>query len=291
MVKALPRRYTWLGVAIIVVGLIIFATILVSSELHSTVTSVSTIVSSVVSTTTITSTATISTTITSSKNLSNGPLFYSSVVSPEGLQLHVTLNSSSMQSPGAVTVQIDLQNTLDRNVTLAALTNQNMSGWNAEDFLCSENPSSSLVGFALFDGHFSAGNISAAGPPLQLGPPLEPPCPFEFGINETIFLPNSDKTMSSYLGQTGVVPGFYPVTAEVNATTGYCFGSGTSIDCPASSGLFGYWTPGPLWKHRKRNAHLQGLCLFLPGTIHHSGDGRLEPVCLRLFHGALTFHL
>jgi plastocyanin len=34
------------------------------------------------------------------------------------------------------------------------------------------------------------------------------------------------------------------VTAEVNATTGSCVASGTSLSCGGSSGLVGYWNPG-----------------------------------------------
>ena len=157
------------------------------------------------------------------------------------------LNSSSIQSHGALKVQIELQNTLNRNVSLAVVANQNMSRWDEVDFLCSENPSDSLVGFALFSGHFSAGNISAAGSPLQLGElGFYPPCAFRLGLNDTTFLPNSDKTISfSYYGQTQEPS--YQVTAEVNATTGYCVSTTTaayvSVNCGGNSALFGYWNP------------------------------------------------
>ena len=248
-----PRRVASLASAVVVAALIVGAGIFASSYIGTARTV----------TRTTTSTTTVSTTVVSYST--EAPLLYSSAVSPEGLQLQVALNSSTLQTHGAVSVQIELLNTLNRNVTLAALTNQNMSGWNAEDFLCAENPSSSLVGFALFKGHFSEGNVSAAGPLLQLAPPLTPPCPMRLGINDTTFLPNSDETMSSYLGQTGVVTGSYPVTAEVNATTGYCFSSGTSLDCPTSSGLFGYWTPGPYGSTVNATLISKAFVYFTPG--------------------------
>jgi hypothetical protein len=222
-----PRKFSGLAIAIVVAALIIGAGIYASVYFGKAATS----------------------TQTSTITESNGPLFYTSGVSPEGLQLQVRLNSSIMQSHGALAAQIELLNTLNRNVSLAVLPNANMSGWDEADFLCSGNPSDSLVGFALFGGHFSAGNISAAGPPLHLAElGFYPPCAFRLGINDTTFLPNSDETLSSSrYGQTQQPS--YSVRAEVNATTGYCVGSGLSgnggsINCGGNSALFGYWNPG-----------------------------------------------
>jgi hypothetical protein len=186
---------------------------------------------------------TITTTNTSTMTiLEGGPSVYSSGVSSDGLQLIVKLNSSSIQSHGEVAVQIELLNALSHNNSLVVTANQNISDWNEDDFFCGENPSHSLVGFALFKGHFLAENISAAGSPLRLAAPVVLPCPFSLNLSNTTFLPNSDKTMSSsYYDQTQEPP--YPVTAEVNATTGYCISSPSSISCPESSGVLGYWTP------------------------------------------------
>jgi hypothetical protein len=187
---------------------------------------------------------TITTTYTSTMTIpEGGPSVYSSGVSSNGLQLMVKLNSSSIQSHGEVAVQIELLNMLSHNNSLVVKTNQNISDWNEEDFFCGENPSHSLVGFALFKGHFSAENISTAESPLQLAAPVAIPCPISLNVNSATFLPNSDRTVSlSYYGQTQEPP--YPVTAEVNATTGYCIGSPSSISCSESSGVLGYWTPG-----------------------------------------------
>ena len=184
-----------------------------------------------------------STSLTSSTSSMEQSASYSTTSSTSGLKLQVTLNSSSIRSQGEVAVQIELLNTQSQNVSLAVVPNQNISGWNGVDFFCSANPSHSLVGFALFKGQFSPENISAAGSPLQLAAPVAIPCPYSLPLNDTTFLPNSDRTASSsYYGQTQEP--FYPVTAEVNATTGYCVGSTLSGDCQETSGILGYWNPG-----------------------------------------------
>ena len=166
-----------------------------------------------------------------------------STTSASGLLLQVTLNSSSIQSQGEVAAQIDLRNTQNQNLSLTVVPNQNISAWNAKDFLCSYNPSHSLVGFALFNGHFTAGNISA-GSPLQLAASsVAIPCAYSLPLNDTTFFPNSDKTVSfSFNGQSREPP--YLVTAEVNATTGYCIESPLSGECKGTSGILGYWKAG-----------------------------------------------
>ena len=185
--------------------------------------------------------------VASTATVPAGQVLYASSVSPDGLQLQVALNSSTMVPQGEVTVHIELLNTLSRNVSLGVVTNDNISAWDGADFFCGENPSYSLVGFGVFSGHFTAENISKAESPLQLAAPLEAPCPYRLPLNDTTFLPNSDKTISfSYYGQTQEPS--LPVTAEVNATTSYCTSSPsateTMISCPTTSGLLGYWSPG-----------------------------------------------
>jgi len=190
-----------------------------------------------------TSTQTVVSTVTREA----GPVLYTSSVSSDGLQLQVALNSSTVGPQGEITVQIEVLNTLNRNVSLAVVTNENISAWNGKDFFCGINPSYSIVGFGVFSGHFTAENISKAGPPLQLAAPFEAPCPYRLPLNDTTFLPNNDKTISfSYYGQTQEPS--LPVTAEVNATTGYCTsspsGTETSVSCSTTSGLLGCWSLG-----------------------------------------------
>ena len=99
---------------------------------------------------------------------STGPSVSYSAVSADDLRLQVTLNSSSIGPQGEVAAQVEVLNLQGRNVTMSVVPNQNISGWNGDDFFCSENPSHSIVGFALFGGRFTAGNLSEAGTPLQL---------------------------------------------------------------------------------------------------------------------------
>ena len=191
--------------------------------------------------------ATTTQTMVSTVTTKAGLVLYTSSVSSDGLQLRVMLNSSTINPRGEVTVNIELLNTLNRNVSLGVVNNDNISAWDGTDFFCGINPSYSLVGFGVFSGHFTAENISKAGSPLQLAAPIEAPCPYRLPLNDTTFLPNSDKTISfSYYGQTKEPS--LPVTAEVNATTSYCTSSPsateTMISCPTTSGLLGYWSPG-----------------------------------------------
>src|SRR5437867_6128449 len=68
--------------------------------------------------------------VSTSPILSEGPLEVSSGVSPEGLQLKMMVNSSRMQSTGAIRAQIEVVNTLNRNVTVSELVqNENVSRW------------------------------------------------------------------------------------------------------------------------------------------------------------------
>jgi hypothetical protein len=238
-----PRRFVDFPSAIVVAGLVIGAGFFTSSYFGTatTVTRTSIVTTTATSTTTATKTVGYAT-------VDNAPLLYSSAVSPDGLQLKITLNASRIQSHGAVTARIELVNTLNRNVSLPIVANQNMSRFDGQDFLCSvDNPSESFMVYAVFQGHFSAANISAAGAPLRVAPPLYPPCPFRLPLNGTTFLPASADTISfSYSGKTRQPS--YRVTAEINATTGCCGGPGLtghggSVDCGASPGLVGYWNP------------------------------------------------
>jgi hypothetical protein len=138
-------------------------------------------------------------------------------------------------------------NTLDRSVSAQVATDGQISSWNGYDYLCGINPSDSLAGFAVFAGHWSAGNVSAAGGPLQLMASVTWECPLTGFPSGVTFLPTSD--MATYSCDS---PGNYDCPSssssavEVNATTGYCvpvpyeqftgYGCGTQGDA-----LFGYW--------------------------------------------------
>jgi hypothetical protein len=170
---------------------------------------------------------------------SGGQLAFLSGVSPQGLQLRVMLNSSSVQSHGLLRASVEVLNTVDRNVSFSGVPeNQNISEWNGDDYFC---PASFLLGFAVFQGHFAAGNISSAGPPLKIVPESVvycAPSPIPFGA--VTFLPGGDRAVVG----SGVFAD--QATLQLNATTKYfnsrlLAGSGGEIDLGAGPGLVGYW--------------------------------------------------
>jgi len=217
---------------------------------------VSTLSKTVTSTVSTTLVSTITATVVSSASVSTGSSpfpeeVYLSGVSPDGLQLAVLVNSSTVQRGGAVSVQMAVLNTLDSNVSPQVVTNQNISSWNGYDFLCGLNPSDSLVGFAVFAGHWSAGNVSAAGDPLQLMASVSTECALTRYPNGVTFLPASDRaTYYCDHPEDAECPYSSTSAVEVNASTGYCvpvpyqvnnqnftgYGCGTQSDA-----LFGYW--------------------------------------------------
>ena len=174
--------------------------------------------------------------VSTSSSAGEGPLAFTSGVSPQGLQLRVTLNSSSIRSHGAISGRVEVLNTLDRNVSLSGLVqNQNISEWGGDDYVCPNAPST-IVGFALFRGHFAAGNISAAGQPLQLAPPEVIYCAFAIQPGAVTFLPKGDRAIATdYDLYSG------PVTVSVNATTGDCGDNPELVGLCTGTALSGYW--------------------------------------------------
>jgi hypothetical protein len=92
---------------------------------------------------------------------------FSSGATPDGLQLELTLNATTMSFDGAITGQMRVVNTLDQNVTVPVVQSQNLTTWSSYTDVC---PSGYFMGYAVFPGHFTAGNISSAGPPLEMVP-------------------------------------------------------------------------------------------------------------------------
>lgn len=182
------------------------------------------------------STSTLSTaSVPSSSTTLNGrPLTFASPVSKEGLQLRVVLNSSEVRANGTLGAHIGLYNTLDKNVSLSVTEDKQISTWDGADFLCGWNPSGNLAGFALFKGDVAATNLSKAGEPLHLDPPLFPyiqiGCPTQesFPANVT-FLPDGNRV--SYA---------YGVNADIDAKTLACAYTEQASQC-TGTGLVGYW--------------------------------------------------
>jgi len=197
--------------------------------------------STLTATSTTTSTATSTTTSVSTVSVNEGPLLFASGVSPEGLQLKVELNASSALMYGVVGAQIEVVNTLGKNVSTPVSVSPTVSQWNGVDEICGDNPSYSLAGFAVFKGAFDAENLSAAGPPLRMAPPFYPPCTAPLSTPHVVFYPYGDETLA-YDNYGTPQQESFPLLAAMNATTQICQGlSQDQISCGGSPGLVGYW--------------------------------------------------
>lgn len=164
-----------------------------------------------------------------------------SVTTPSGLKLDVNLNATTIGVGSALGARVTFYNPFDRNLSVLTTSppNPTIAAWTADDFVCSSNSLNLLAAYALFQGHYSPENISSAGDPLVLAPPVYLPCMGAFGTGSAVFLPDSSNA------SLGWPEGTYGVLST-NATTEYCQDvpnlAGTySIECPVGSSLFGYW--------------------------------------------------
>jgi len=159
------------------------------------------------------------------------------------LQLRIVLNATRIGPESAIGAQVILSNPLDSNLTavMPESNNSTILNWSWDDFLCGDGILSSVVSFALFQGHFVAENLSQAGDPLSLAPPVRPPCGVIGPPQFLVFLP-SGSNVWVYLA----IPPPPPFTWKtvVNATTELCPITGSGFTCGPSSGLFGYWLGG-----------------------------------------------
>jgi hypothetical protein len=149
------------------------------------------------------------------------------------------LNSTVVASGGAVGAQLTLFNPLDQNLSLATSfrANSTIEGWNGYDFLCGENNFLPVLGYALFQGDYSQGNISAAGSPLQLAPSVNSGCVTYPKPTSIVFLPESDSAvLYSPAWSTG-----YQEPITITASTESCSTNGGTSLCGEGKGLSGYW--------------------------------------------------
>jgi len=161
------------------------------------------------------------------------------------LQLQIETNASTISLDGAIRAQVILSNPLSSNLTAVVpeSSNSTVSNWSWDDFLCGGGSLNSVVSFAVFQGHYVAGNLSLAGAPLTLVPPLLPPCPAFPVPLFLIYLPTGT-TAWVYSNYPQVQP--YTVRTILNATTETCSTTITgTTTCGTSSGLFGFWR-GPV---------------------------------------------
>lgn len=166
-----------------------------------------------------------------------------SATSSSGLELRVELNATTMLPGQTLAAAVSLYNTLNGSLALALSPGDfgagSISSWANYDFICGNGGAASyLVGFAVLEGHFSAGNLSQAPAPLQVAAQAELPClSMVFNHSETItFSPRSDNASipGSGLSQEPV---------SLNVTTYACIAlPSNSIQCRSGTGLYGYWS-------------------------------------------------
>jgi hypothetical protein len=119
-----------------------------------------------------------------------GPVTYSAN-SSSGLQIKIKLSTTHIVTGSTfLTAQVVLFNPLHQNLSVTAVrvSNSTISTWNSYDYPWGINPTSSIAGYALFRGHYASGNLSSAGEPLTLIPPIPYLCP-NF-ISEQLRLPS-----------------------------------------------------------------------------------------------------
>jgi hypothetical protein len=200
--------------------------------------------------------------------------FASTSTSATSLQLQVRLNATTIRSGHAVSAQITIVNPLSQNVSVVPdyQADGSILSWNSYDFLCgglsASNPTWSLAGYALFKGHYTSANLSAAGAPLSLEPPLLIECVSEPVPSSIVFYPNGS-SIAAYFepGQNGIP--YPPVVmghAAMNATTeAYVYESGYYGYGPGA--LFGYWVgpPGGVFGGQNATITSPNFHYFSPG--------------------------
>jgi hypothetical protein len=170
--------------------------------------------------------------------------FHSTVSSPSHLELRVDVNTTVIHPGGAIAANVTLFNPLARNFSLVApdySANPTLREWNDYAFVCDGalNPITSILSYAVFQGSYSAANISQAGKPFVLVPPASISCIKRVEPTSIVVIPNSD---------AGILSGLYE-TLSMHVATEYCtsstFGAQQQmvVTCPLGNSLFGYWPP------------------------------------------------
>jgi hypothetical protein len=188
----------------------------------------------------------ITSTITSTTTEEQQSTSYSTA-SPSGLQIQVRLNATSIPSGSALSAQITLFNPLNANLSVSGgNSSSTITTWDGYDFVCNGYGREwSLAGYGLFKGHYSSDNISSAGDPLMLAPPVGASCVTFPSPSLFVFLSGSSNATAYYPSRDNLPPEMDRFA--INATTEYCENlrnaAGSSYTrCPVGASLFGYWS-------------------------------------------------
>ncbi len=197
----------------------------------------------------------------------NGLTFFNSTISPDGLQLGVALNTTSLLAGKGLSAEAYLTNTLPRNVSLSA----NLTAFPGDPALealgrgyaCDGAGLLGILNFGLYQGHYTGANFSQEALPLILENPVawnlgcpnpyyyvqSPPQSIEFAPNSDRATLSGQETMSMHISFktvncTAVPYKSGPSTIIENGSTTTSSG-GTELDLaggPVYEGFRGYWT-------------------------------------------------
>ena len=120
-------------------------------------------------------------TVTSTSSVGEPTSTTASAVSSSGLELRVELNATTMLPGQTLAAVVSLYDTLNGSLSLLLSPGDfgggSLSSWENYDFICGNGGDASyLVGFAVLEGRFSAGNLSQAPAPLQVAAQADLPC-------------------------------------------------------------------------------------------------------------------
>jgi hypothetical protein len=188
---------------------------------------------------------------------------YSTAFDPQGLQLQILQNATQIAYGTGIFASVELSNTLPVNLTLNVnySSDGDIVAWDNLDFLCNISGVEDVFGFAVYSGHYTALNVSEAGSPLDLVPPVAISCPnsnyFQPYILQVEFSPSNDS--GNFLLQNNSLvtpPNNFTDTMMMNITTEDCYNftspsiinqtvttESSAFSCGPTNGLFGYWTP------------------------------------------------
>jgi hypothetical protein len=191
-------------------------------------------------------------------------VFNTTVSSASGLELRVFLNTTLIGSGGTIASGITLLNSLDENLTLIPTNPANpmLANWNDYDSFSGGTPLISMVGYALFQGYYSAGNISVADNPLRLAPYVNVD-DISYPIPSTVvFLPESEIAVLYLPGSAGGIT--ESITAEASNLS--CVNTfSETYECRGDSGLSGYWNTTALLMTQQASLGSRYFHHFSPG--------------------------
>jgi len=187
----------------------------------------------------------------------------STTTASSGLELRVDLKSTVLASGDAVSAQITLFNSHNQNLSLgtSSWANSTLAYWNNFDSYCGGTPLISMVGYALFQGYYSAGNISQSSTPLKVTPTLTA-CISDSIPSTVTFLPNSD-IAALYLTNS-TYDGSVPITESASTVSCVTTVPG-EYNCGNDGGLFGYWNTTSLLTNQEATTGSPFFRYFYPG--------------------------